>query len=121
MKTKAIQILFSAALVFLFSAGNVQAEPIVIDGLELLNGYKLEAYANNSYLIQSVDDWNALADYVAAGNTCEGLTFMMKGHIGSTSQPVTRMIGCQAKKVTRPAASVLPVPSTVMARPSRWI
>ena len=98
MKTKAIQILFSAALVFLFSAGNVQAEPIVIDGLELLNGYKLEAYANNSYLIQSVDDWNALADYVAAGNTCEGLTFMMKGHIGSTSQPVTRMIGCQAKK-----------------------
>jgi hypothetical protein len=96
MKTKAIQILFSAALVFLFSAGNVQAVPITVDGLELLNGYKLEAYAKDSYLIQSVDDWNALADYVAAGNTCEGLTFKMKKHIGSASQPVTRMIGCQA-------------------------
>ena len=98
MKTKAIQILFSAALVFLFSAGHVQAAPVAIEGLELLNGYKLEAYAVNSYKIRSVDDWNALADYVAAGNTCEGLTFMMKNHIGSTSQPVTRMIGCQAKK-----------------------
>ncbi len=98
MKTKAIQFLFSAALVFLFSAGNVQAVPISLPDLELLNGYKLRAYTQNSYMIQSVDDWNALADYVAAGNTCEGLTFRMTDHIGSASQPVTKMIGCQAKK-----------------------
>lgn len=98
MKTKAIQFLFSAALVFLFSAGNVQAVPISLMDLELLNGYKLKAYSQNSYLIQSLDDWNALADYVAAGNTCEHLTFKMVENIGSASQPVTRMIGCQAIK-----------------------
>ena len=95
MKTKAIQFLFSAALVFLFSAGNVQAVPNAIDALELLNGYKLEAYAVDSYKIQSVDDWNALADYVAAGNTCEGLNFLMTGNIGTAESPVTSMLGCQ--------------------------
>ena len=45
------------------------------------------------YLIASIDDWNALADYVAAGNDCEGLTFKMTDNIGTTEAPVTTMMG----------------------------
>ena len=65
------------------------------DDLQLLNGYSLTAYADKSYSISSVADWNALAAYVAANknNHCEGLTFKMTTSIGTANEPVTTMMG----------------------------
>ncbi len=48
-----------------------------------------------NYLIDDVDDWNTLADYVAAGNDCEGMTFLMTGNVGSADAPVTIPLGRQ--------------------------
>ena len=45
------------------------------------------------YLIATIDDWNALAAYVAAGNDCAGLTFKMTDDIGTNDAPVTTMMG----------------------------
>ena len=42
--------------------------------------------------IQSADDWNALAEYVAAGNNCSGMTFKLMDDI-SISQPLGRQTG----------------------------
>ena len=39
--------------------------------IELLNGHVLTADENGKYMITSIEDWNALCDYVAAGNTCD--------------------------------------------------
>ena len=61
--------------------------------LQLLDDYSLAAYAENSYEIASIDDWNALAAYVAAGNDCAGLTFKMTDNIGTADAPVTTMMG----------------------------
>ena len=74
--------------------------------LELLNGYTLTAYAENSYEISSLDDWNALADYVAVKATpshnCAGLTFKLTNNIGGTNdslrKPLGRQIGTDKKK-----------------------
>ena len=48
-----------------------------------------------NYLIDDVDDWNTLADYVAAGNDCEGMTFLMTENVGSADAPVTKPLGRQ--------------------------
>ena len=74
--------------------------------LVLLNGYTLTAYAENSYEISSLDDWNALADYVAVRETpshnCAGLTFKLTDNIGgendSLRKPLGRQIGTDKKK-----------------------
>lgn len=50
---------------------------------------------DGNYLIQSVADWNNLAEYVADGNDCEGMTFLMTANIGSETAPVTMPIGRQ--------------------------
>lgn len=50
------------------------------------------------YLIQSLTDWNTLADYVAtvaADNNCSGLTFKMTADIGTSANPVTKPLGRQ--------------------------
>lgn len=55
------------------------------------------------YLLSSLDDWNNLADYVASGNSCSGLSFIMTQDIGTAEEPVTRPIGKQTstKKADR--------------------
>lgn len=68
------------------------------DGLELLNGYTLTEQSENTYLITSVDDWNALADYVKEGNDCFGLTFLMTNNIGTEEEPVVKTLGFQTQK-----------------------
>ena len=68
------------------------------DGLDLLNGYTLTEQSENTYLITSADDWNALADYVAAGNDCFGLTFIMTDNIGTEDEPIVKTLGYQTKK-----------------------
>ncbi len=50
---------------------------------------------DGNYLIDDVYDWNTLADYVAAGNDCAGMTFLMTGNIGSADAPVTKPLGRQ--------------------------
>lgn len=60
------------------------------ENLELLNGYTLNEHSENCYEITSTADWNALADYVEAGNSCSGLTFIM-----TTDIAVERTIGFQ--------------------------
>lgn len=52
---------------------------------------------NGVYLIKTLDDWNHLADYVAASvdNTCAGMSFKMTEDIGSAQNPVTKTMGCQ--------------------------
>ena len=47
---------------------------------------------DDPYLIQTVTDWNNLAEYVAAGNKCEGLYFEMTDDI-STNLPIGRQTG----------------------------
>lgn len=66
--------------------------------IELLNGHVLTADENGKYMITSIEDWNALCDYVAAGNTCEELSFIMTADIGSEENPVTKSIGRQTEK-----------------------
>ena len=51
--------------------------------------------ADNPYQIRTLDDWNNLADYVAAGNNCEGQYFQMTANIGTTDNPVTTPLGKQ--------------------------
>ena len=67
------------------------------DNLVLLNGYTLTAYAENSYELSSLDDWNALADYVAAGNNCAGKTFKMTADIGTVTKPLGKQVGPDKK------------------------
>ena len=50
------------------------------------------------YQIATAEDWNTLADYVAAGNTCLGLFFKMTNNIGTTENPITKPIGMQVGK-----------------------
>lgn len=50
--------------------------------LELLGGNTLaQETANGPYLITSESDWNNLAEYVKAGNTCAGLNFKLTNDI----------------------------------------
>ena len=58
-----------------------------------------------NYLIQTVADWNNLAEYVADGNDCEGMTFLMTANIGSETAPVTMPIGRQIGKVNSNATN----------------
>ena len=51
--------------------------------------------ANGNYLINNEADWNTLADYVKAGNTCQGMTFLMTDNIGTAANPITRPVGEQ--------------------------
>ena len=50
------------------------------------------------YQIERANDWNNLADYVAAGNTCSGLFFQMTDDIGTTENPITKPLGRQVGK-----------------------
>ncbi len=67
------------------------------ENLVLLNNYTLTAYAENSYELSSLDDWNALADYVAAGNNCAGKTFKMTADIGTVRKPLGKQVGPDKK------------------------
>ena len=60
---------------------------IPANALELLNGYYLINYAENSYEISSLDDWNALSEYIEAGNDCGGLTFKLTKDIEGITAP----------------------------------
>ena len=81
-------------LLALFTTIMVQAQ----ENLTLLDNHTLTAYAENSYMITSVEDWNALADYVASGKDCAGMTFKMTADLGTAETPVTKTMGCQTKK-----------------------
>ena len=52
---------------------------------------------DDPYKIQSADDWNNLADYVAEdkNNSCDGLYFQMTDNIGTTENPITKPLGKQ--------------------------
>lgn len=52
------------------------------------DGYSTET----DNLITSENDWNALAEYVAAGNNCEGMTFVLTNDI-SISRPLGQQMG----------------------------
>ncbi len=60
--------------------------------LELLDGYKLDAYAADSYWLKSESDWNALAAYVAAGHDCHGWNFKMYADF-AISRPLGQQVG----------------------------
>ena len=45
------------------------------------------------YQIGTVVDWNNLAEYVAAGNNCEGLYFEMTNDISTVTMPIGRQTG----------------------------
>ena len=45
------------------------------------------------YLISSVEDWNYLADKVNSGTNYAGKYFLQTADIGTTQDPVTRMVG----------------------------
>lgn len=81
-------------LLALFATATVRAQ----ENLALLDNHTLTAYAENSYLITSVEDWNALAEYVASGKDCAGKTFKMTANLGTTESPVTATMGRQNKK-----------------------
>ena len=63
--------------------------------LVLLDSYQLERADDGSYLIESVADWNALAEYIADSheNSCAGLTFKMTQDIGPVTRPLGRQTG----------------------------
>ena len=75
----------------MFSAASVWAQ----DESETIGGYTFVKDGNDNLLIGSLDDWNGLADAVAAGNTCSGKTFKMTANIGSETAPVTKPLGRQ--------------------------
>ena len=81
-------------LLALFATATVRAQ----ENLALLDNHTLTAYAENSYLITSVEDWDALAEYVASGKDCAGKTFKMTADLGTTESPVTSTMGRQNKK-----------------------
>ena len=90
MKTHLFMRRFVLTLLTLFTTTLAWA-----DDLMLLNSYTLKEYAEKSYELSSADDWNALADYVASGKTCAGLTFKMTANIGTQEEPITKTMGCQ--------------------------
>ena len=47
------------------------------------------------YQIETVADWNNLAEYVAEGNKCEGIYFQMTTDIGTAENPITKPMGRQ--------------------------
>ena len=53
--------------------GNDQIQIVACSKIVALN-FDAET---NSYLINSTDDWNALAEYISSGNDCNGLTFKL--------------------------------------------
>lgn len=65
---------------------------------EEYGGYTFYKDESNNYLIRNVDDWNGLADVVAAGKNCSGKTFKMTANIGSAENPVTKTVGRQVGK-----------------------
>ena len=87
MKNKMLLTLLFAVL---FTAG-AWAQ----DETETIGGYTFFKDGSGNLLISSLDDWNGLADAVAAGNTCSGKTFKMTTNIGSETAPVTKPLGRQ--------------------------
>lgn len=85
MKHKTVfAVLFLAALLALVL-------PTAAAALEL-NGNGTE---ESPWELSSVSDWNALAADVAGGNSHKGEYFLMTADIGTDSEPVTTIIGCQ--------------------------
>jgi len=60
-----------------------------------LGAYTYDVDDQGARLIQTAADWNALADYVEAGNNCSGLSFKMTANIGTTDAPITKPLGRQ--------------------------
>ena len=62
-----------------------------------------EGSEQHPYEISSLEHWNNLADYVAEGNNCSGLFFLMTNDIGTAEAPVTKPLGRQtsSNKVDR--------------------
>ena len=87
MKNK---MLFTLLFAVLFTSG-AWAQ----DETETIGGYTFFKDGSGNLLISSLDDWNGLADAVAAGNTCSGKTFKMTTDIGSEAAPVTKTVGRQ--------------------------
>ena len=73
-----------------------------IPGLQLSDTVTLTAYAENSYEISSLVDWNNLADYVAVkanpSHNCAGLTFKLTNNIGGTNDSLRKPLGRQIGK-----------------------
>ena len=94
MKTKTHLFARTAMMLILATlTTNLWAQDL--QNLELLDGYTLTAYAEKSYEISSKADWDALAEYVAAGHKCEGFYFQMTTDIGTVEDPITKPMGRQ--------------------------
>ena len=52
----------------------------------------LDQDETGNYQINDANDWNTLAEYVAAGNNCEGMTFVLTNDI-SISRPLGQQMG----------------------------
>ena len=63
-----------------------ETEPVVLN---------LSQTSDGIYLIQTIADWNNLAEYVADDHDCTGMSFLMTANIGTEADPVTRPIGRQ--------------------------
>ena len=82
------------AAVILFSILPPAIAAATVGGADL-GGYLFATDANGNILIRTLDDWNALADYVADGYDCEGMSFLMKDNIGDAYDPVVKPLGKQ--------------------------
>ena len=70
---------------------------------ETIGSYTFQTDGDGNCLIQSINDWNGLADAVAAGNDCSGKSFKMTTDIGTAADPVVKALGKQttAQKADR--------------------
>ena len=74
-------------LLILFTSRMIWAASTEVDTVTLGN-YTYFIDESNNLLIQSETDWDSLAAYVAKGNNCAGLSFLMTNDLGK-EQPVT--------------------------------
>ena len=62
---------------------------------ETIGSYEFTKDAEGNYLIQTADDWNNLAEVVAAGIDCDKKHFVMTADIGTPEAPITKALGRQ--------------------------
>lgn len=75
------------------------------ENTETIGGYTFIKDSENHLLITSVDDWNGLADAVAAGNDCSVWSFKMTTDIGPVNKTIGRQVSANKNDRKRFAGS----------------
>ncbi|MBR2742138.1 MAG: leucine-rich repeat protein [Clostridia bacterium] len=96
MKKRVLSVIVTLAMCLaLLPLGVITAGATEATTEATVGGYTFEVDEDGNYLISSVEDWNNLAEAVAANNNCSGLTFKLTTDIGSESAPIEKAIGRQ--------------------------